>query len=209
MFAYGWGRVGCQVAGDGDWGIINSAFVSDANGGVQLANTANSFARSVGENATFYAAQFGSLNVPHASVKPFLGLPNWFFAYTYPHNVNNEGIPLFGCTWDYYCNHLPLPVFPTPLYEIIMCLILFAILWSVRKKFTTPGRMFAVYLIMNGVERFLIEHIRVNTQYHFLGLNPTQAEIISLGLIIAGIFLYWYAPKMKLKQQPKDAETNT
>jgi prolipoprotein diacylglyceryltransferase len=209
MFAYGWGRVGCQVAGDGDWGIINSAFVSDANGGVQLANTANSFARSVGENATFYVGQFGSLNVPHASVKPFLGLPNWFFAYTYPHNVNNEGIPLFGCTWDYYCNHLPLPVFPTPLYEIIMCLILFAILWSVRKRFTTPGRMFAVYLIMNGVERFLIEHIRVNTQYHFLGLNPTQAEIISLGLIIAGIFLYWYAPKMKLKQQAKTAETNT
>jgi phosphatidylglycerol---prolipoprotein diacylglyceryl transferase len=203
MFAYGWGRVGCQVAGDGDWGIINSAFVSDANGGVQLANTPDAFTRTVAENGGFYIPQFGSLNVPHASVKPFLDLPNWLFAYSYPHNVNNEGVPLFGCTWDYYCNHLPLPVFPTPLYEIVVCLILFGILWSVRKKFTIPGRMFAVYLIMNGVERFLIEHIRVNTQYHFLGLNPTQAEIISLGLIIAGIFLYWYAPKMKLKKDQR------
>jgi phosphatidylglycerol---prolipoprotein diacylglyceryl transferase len=203
MFAYGWGRVGCQVAGDGDWGIINSAFVTDANGGVQLSNNANAFTRTLTENAGFYVSQFGSLDVPHASVKPFLGLPNWLFAYSYPHNVNNEGIPLFGCTWDYYCNHLPLPVFPTPLYEIFVCLILFGILWSIRKKFTIPGRMFAVYLIMNGVERFLIEHIRVNTQYHFLGINPTQAEIISLGLVISGIFLYWYAPKMKFKKQQR------
>ncbi len=208
MFAYGWGRVGCQVAGDGDWGIINSAFVSDANGSVQLANSSTEYTKALAENAQFYAGQFGSLqNVPHAYVKPFLGLPNWLFAYSYPHNVNNEGIPLFGCTWDYYCNHLPLPVFPTPVYEIIMCLILFAILWSVRKKFTTPGRLFAVYLIMNGVERFLIEHIRVNTQYHFFGINPTQAEIISLGLIIVGIILYWYAPKFKFKkEQPKKVE---
>ena len=68
--------------------------------------------------------------------------------------------------------------------------------------------MFSVYLIMNGAERFLIEHIRVNTQYHFLGLNPTQAEIISLGLIIAGIFLYWYAPKMKFKKEQRQQRNN-
>lgn len=205
MFAYGWGRVGCQVAGDGDWGIVNSAFVSDADGTVQLANTSSAFTRTLAENANFYVNQFGSLDaVQHASVKPFFGLPSWLFAYSYPHNINNEGIPLFGCTWDYYCNHLPLPVFPTPLYEIVVCLGLFGILWAIRKKFKIPGRMFAVYLIMNGVERFFIEHIRVNTQYHFLGLNPTQAEIISLALVIAGIFLYLYAPTMKLKKMRKD-----
>lgn len=210
MFAYGWGRVGCQVAGDGDWGIINSAFVSDADGSVHLANTADAFNRTITENTSFYVERFGSLgSVPHASVKPFLDLPKWFFAYSYPHNVNNEGIPLFGCTWDYYCNHLPLPVFPTPLYEIIMCLTLFAILWAIRKKFSIPGRLFAVYLIMNGVERFLIEHIRVNTQYHFLGLNPTQAEIISLALILAGIILYWYAPRMKFKTYNNNPEKNS
>ncbi len=198
MFAYGWGRAGCQVAGDGDWGIINSAYTSNANGGVQLADNTNNFSTILNGNAGFYTNQFGSLaNVQHASVKPFFGLPDWLFAYSYPHNVNNEGIPLFGCTWDYYCNHLPLPVFPTPLYEIVVCLGLFGVLWSIRKKFIVPGRMFAVYLIMNGVERFLIEHIRVNTQYHFLGLNPTQAEIISLCLIISGVLLYIYAPRLK------------
>ena len=201
MFAYGWGRMGCQVAGDGDWGIINSAFVSNADGSVQLSNSANAFTHVLTDNASYYAQQFGSLGaVQHASVKPFLGLPNWLFAYTYPHNVNNEGTPLFGCTWDNYCNYLPLPVFPTPIYEIVTCLTLFFILWSIRKKIKTPGRMFAIYLLFNGVERFLIEHIRVNTQYHFLGLNPTQAEIISLGLIIAGLCLYCLAPRLRVSK---------
>ena len=68
---------------------------------------------------------------------------------------------------------------------------------ALRKKITMPGRLFAVYLIFNGAERFLIELIRVNTRYSFLGINPTQAEIISLSLIVAGIVLYWYAPKIK------------
>ena len=210
MFAYGWGRVGCQVAGDGDWGIINSAFVSNTNGTVQLANSATQFQKTLSDNAGFYINQFGSLDkVQHAIVKPFLDLPNWLFAYTYPHNVNNEGIPLFACTWDDYCNHLPLPVFPTPLYEIVVCLALFGILWSVRKQFKVPGRMFAVYLIMNGIERFFIEHIRVNTQYHFFGINPTQAEIISLALVIAGVLLYAYAPKFKLRKPVKPQTITT
>ncbi|MEP6682859.1 MAG: prolipoprotein diacylglyceryl transferase family protein [Parafilimonas sp.] len=201
MFAYGWGRMGCQVAGDGDWGIVNNAFVSNADGTVQLANSSGAFYRTLTENANYYAAQFGAIDkVQHASVRPFWGLPNWLFAYTYPHNVNNEGIPLFGCTWDNYCNHLPIPVFPTPIYEIITCLLLFFFLWSIRKKMVTPGRMFAVYLFINGIERFLVEHIRVNTQYHFLGINPTQAEIISLGLIVAGVVLYVLAPRLKVSK---------
>jgi phosphatidylglycerol:prolipoprotein diacylglycerol transferase len=202
MFAYGWGRMGCQIAGDGDWGIINSAFMSDADGSVQLVNSTTTYNNILTDNASYYMQQFGSLgDVQHASVKPFLGLPDWLFAYTYPHNVNNEGIPLFGCTWDNYCNHLPMPVFPTPIYEIITCLILFFVLWSIRKKITTPGRMFAIYLIMNGVERFLVEHIRVNTQYHFFGINPTQAEIISTLLVVAGIVLYWLAPKLRVSKR--------
>jgi len=34
MIAYAIGRIGCQVSGDGDWGIYNSAYVSDAPGHV-------------------------------------------------------------------------------------------------------------------------------------------------------------------------------
>jgi prolipoprotein diacylglyceryltransferase len=39
-------------------------------------------------------------------------------------------------------------------------------------------------------ERFLIEKIRVNNRMDFLGMQPTQAEVISLGLILTGIILW-------------------
>ena len=32
ILAYALGRIGCQVAGDGDWGVYNSAYVADSTG---------------------------------------------------------------------------------------------------------------------------------------------------------------------------------
>jgi prolipoprotein diacylglyceryltransferase len=48
---------------------------------------------------------------------------------------------------------------------------------------------------MNGVERFFIEKIRVNTKYDIWGFHPTQAEIISSLLVIGGAVLIWYSRK--------------
>jgi prolipoprotein diacylglyceryltransferase len=197
MLAYGLGRIGCQMAGDGDWGIYNSAYRNDGTGGV-LKGNAGHFQQSLHQFSDFFMSHYGRLHdIPHAAfTKPhFLNfLPDWFFAFTYPHNVNSDGIHIPGCVGQ-HCAMLPIPVFPTPLYEIIMCLILFFILWGIRKKIRIPGLIFGIYLIMNGVERFLIELIRVNTKYSFFGIHPTQAEIISLLLIIAGIVLIIFVRK--------------
>ncbi len=207
MFAYGFGRVGCQVAGDGDWGILNSAYIADANDRV-IPATAESFNSQLHLHENFYFQQFGSMEaVQHRAVKAFAGLPDWFFAYTYPHNVNKEGIAMANCNWDDFCARLPLPVFPTPLYEIIVCLILFALLWTFRKKFVITGRLFAVYLILNGVERFFIEKIRVNTTYDLFGFHPTQAEIISTLLVIAGVVLYIVAPRIWKNKAGQEVKT--
>ncbi|MBS1640380.1 MAG: prolipoprotein diacylglyceryl transferase [Bacteroidetes bacterium] len=194
MLAYAIGRIGCQVAGDGDWGILNSAFISDANGNIIHA-TNTQFQTVLNTNTAYYIAQFGDLSkVQHLAVQPFWGLPNWMFGYNYLHNVNDAGIALAGCTGN-YCTYLPVSVFPTPFYETVMSLILFAGLWFFRKKFTTAGRLFAVYLFVNGLERFLIEKIRVNATYSLFGFHPTQAEIISFLLMISGAILYFKAPK--------------
>jgi prolipoprotein diacylglyceryltransferase len=112
-------------------------------------------------------------------------------AYNYPHNVINEGIGIMNCEGQ-YCNQLPVPVFPTPFYETVMCLILFGILWALRKRIRIPGMLFAIYLVLNGIERFLIEKIRVNTEYSIMGFHPTQAELISSVLILTGIALMYY-----------------
>ena len=145
MLAYGLGRIGCQVAGDGDWGIENT------------------------------------------SPKPFGWLPDWMWSFTYPHNVNEAGIKMAGCTEAKYCYELPVGVYPTPFYEIVISLILFCLIWSIRKRFKTPGTLFAFYLMLNGLERFFIEKIRVNTRLNIFGFHPTQAEVISSLLFLAGL----------------------
>ncbi|MGC8750963.1 prolipoprotein diacylglyceryl transferase [Hydrotalea sp.] len=200
MLAYALGRIGCQVAGDGDWGILNSAYISNPEGKLVPA-TMEQFTSALQANQHYYSEQFSTFKIEHLSVHAFWGLPKWLFAYNYPHNVVNEGIHFANCTGN-YCSFLPIGVFPTPLYEIIMCLILFFVLWVMRKKINTPGKLFAIYLILNGLERFLIEKIRVNTRYHFWGLQPTQAELISSALVIGGIILFIYSKKIKLKQYP-------
>ncbi|MGE6219429.1 prolipoprotein diacylglyceryl transferase [Nubsella zeaxanthinifaciens] len=156
MLAYGVGRIGCHMAGDGDWGIVNS------------------------------------------NTKPFSWLPDWLWAYTYPNNVAGEGDPIPGCVGK-FCNELPQPVYPTPIYEVIAALLIFWFLWKIRDKITTPGMMFGIYLMFNGLERFLVELIRVNSKYHVAGIPFTQAELISAILFIAGAALVGYSYKNKEK----------
>lgn len=155
ILAYAVGRMGCQLSGDGDWGIVNTA------------------------------AKPGWLT----------WLPDWMWSFTYPHNVATEGVPIPGCVGE-YCQVLPEPVWPTPIYETMMGLLIFAILWAIRKKVDKPGLMISIYLIFNGIERFLIEQIRVNAEYNILG-GITQAEIIATVLVILGIAGAWYFGKKK------------
>lgn len=184
MLAYALGRIGCQVSGDGDWGIYNAAFKTTTNGGI-LPATINDFNAAVAENAAYFARN--STHHAFFSKPGFLSfLPDWFFAYDFPHNVNEAGVPLANCTGK-FCNHLPIPVFPTSLYEIITGLVLFGVLWAFRKRIKVPGLLFGIYLILNGVERFFIEKIRVNVKMHLFGIEMTQAELISFLMILGGI----------------------
>lgn len=202
MLAYAVGRIGCQVSGDGDWGIYNSAYVSNVPGKTELSKPGD-FQKKLLANSAYFiygratnpdsssviVTDRTSPDLPSVPHKSFAGpsfLPNWLFAFTYPNNVNEDGVLLPDCEGK-YCRVLPQPVFPTPLYETIMGLGIFAFLWSIRRRLKTPGMMAAIYLILTGVERFLIELIRVNTTYTIFGFKPTQAEIISIVFITAGI----------------------
>ena len=128
----------------------------------------------------------GDWGIPNLNPKPFTWLPDWLWSYQYPHNVVNAGVPIPGCVGN-YCNQLPEGVYPTTFYEVIIMFILFLIVWMVRKKITQPGIITGIYFIFAGGERFFIEKIRVNNKYTFLPFQPTQAELISVILIILGI----------------------
>ncbi|MBW6481450.1 MAG: prolipoprotein diacylglyceryl transferase [Vicingaceae bacterium] len=160
MLAYGIGRIGCQLSGDGDWGTTNE------------------------------------LPMPEA----LSFLPEWMWSFTYPHNVNADGILIAACEENYceelcrkgYCYALEKPVWPTPFYETIMAFIIFGGLWLFRKKITIPGLMFSIYLIFNGIERFFIEKIRINPDYNIFGMKATQAEIIAIILFLIGVVGAFY-----------------
>jgi len=129
MLAYGVGRIGCHLAGDGDWGIP-----------ADLAARPDWW-------------------------------PLWLWAETYPNAI--VGPPA-------------QPVYPTSVYEALAATLLFGVLWALRRHPYRAGWLFSLYLVLNGVERFLIEQIRVNPEYTLFGATPTQAEIIAVLLVAAG-----------------------
>jgi prolipoprotein diacylglyceryltransferase len=113
-------------------------------------------------------------------------LPDWAWSYDYPHNVLNEGVPIEGCAWQ-YCHRLAEGVYPTPIYETFFSLIIFAILWALRKRIGIPGFLFFLYAFLNGIERYFIEKIRTNPDIEIFGMQATQAEYVAVLLIIIGI----------------------
>ena len=60
--------------------------------------------------------------------------------------------------------------------------------------------MFSAYLIFNGVERFLIEKIRINERYDVFGMKATQAEIIAILFVLVGIVGIYFFTKKHQKQ---------
>ncbi|WP_432713862.1 prolipoprotein diacylglyceryl transferase family protein, partial [Pedobacter sp.] len=150
LVAYGVGRLGCHLSGDGDWGIANVA------------------------------------------ANPFPGLPNWVWSFNFPHNVLNKGVYISGCNGN-YCSVLPHGVFPTSFYESVIILSCFFLLWFNRKNIQIPGLIFSYYLMIMGIERLLIEEIRINFKYDIMGLHLSEAQFISLIFIFFGGILCIYS----------------
>ena len=199
MLAYGIGRLGCLFAGDGDWGIFNSAFVTELNGTLREASPGE-FIKALHQDTNYLQRtimEFGSIEkIPHLFIPAPGWAPDWLFAMNYAHNVNNEGMPIAGCVGQ-YCSVLPVGVFPTALYEAVTCITLFFVLWFLRTRMKHALQLSGIYLIMNGLERFLIEKIRVNYEYDWGWLHPSQAEIISFVLILFGLGLILFARDKK------------
>ena len=82
-------------------------------------------------------------------------------------------------------------VHPTPIYEFLVAVVIFWILWRLGERtFKTRapnGIVFAAYLVLTGIARFLVEIIRINPRT-FYGL--TNAQTASVVSIVAGVILF-------------------
>lgn len=114
--AYGVGRLGCHVSGDGCYGIATSSFLGTA----------------------------------------------------YPNGI----VPV------------STTVFPTPLFESFFSFTVFIVLMKLRKREMPAGKLFFIYLLLNGIPRFLVEFIRLNPT---VALGLTQAQIVAIFFVMTGI----------------------
>src|SRR3990172_2371458 len=112
--AYAFGRMGCHLAGDGDYGTP-----TDLPWGTNY------------ENGT----------MPPSTM--FRGSE---IAKSFPGGIVPDNTPLH----------------PTPIYEFLTMVIIFFILWQLRKKAWPDGKLFTVYLVLAGLERLFVEFIRFN-----------------------------------------------
>lgn len=89
-------------------------------------------------------------------------------------------------------NSAILAVHPTQLYEVALALVMFAILWHAGRggwnwKLRT-GQLFASYMMLYAVERFVIEFVRAKSDRIVLGMSTSQA--MSVLLLTAGVLLF-------------------
>lgn len=78
---------------------------------------------------------------------------------------------------------------PTFLYESLLNLVVVGFILWIEKRFKpAPGSLFAVYLVLYGIVRFLMELLRTDTQNEFLGIRNNGW--IALGAALVGVAVY-------------------
>ena len=82
-----------------------------------------------------------------------------------------------------------IAVHPTQLYEVTMALVMFAILWRMRRHRHAEGWLFGVYCVLAGIERFIVEFFRAKDDVLPIGL--TVAQLIALAAITLGVVLLY------------------
>lgn len=76
------------------------------------------------------------------------------------------------------------PCHPTPVYEFLLGMAGFALMWNLRKRPWPDGMMFMVYLMLSSVFRFSVEFLRLNPRLLF-GLS--EAQLIAIPLFVTGL----------------------
>jgi len=158
FLAYGIGRIGCQLAGDGDYGIPTHS--------------------SIGMHYSNGTAKPTHVFAPYFATHP-QEREEWKYDSLKAIRVRQDDLGMIVTQFDE-----EVTGHPTPLYEFAAALLCFILLWSRRASWQQQeGKLFAATVVLMGIERLLVEFLRINPLY----LGISQAQWISVGLIIAGM----------------------
>ena len=143
MLAYGIARLGCHLAGDGDYGTPTSLP---------------------------WASEYSKGTYPPSEA--FRDFPDIVHRYGVNGVVPNT-----------------ILVHPAPVYEFILGVLLFGLLWKLRRQPRPMGQLFMIYLILSGAARFFVEIIRLNPRL-IAGLS--EAQLIALVMMMIGSVGLWF-----------------
>lgn len=144
------GRMGCLLSGDGDWGVPSTL------------PWAMAFPKAI-------VGWHGDLHLADGNFLPATVL-----------KLDAHGMLVDG--------YFPgVRVHPTPLYEVALYLAIFAVMWSMRTRSSFAGQQLSLYLILGGLERLLVEFLRINPRVLW-GLS--EAQLFSLVSITAGVAVW-------------------
>jgi len=93
-----------------------------------------------------------------------------------------------------------IAVHPTQLYEIAMATGMFWIIWRMRKHSHREGWLFGLYLLLAGIERFVVEFFRAKDDYLAIGL--TIAQVLALSACVAGIVWLYALRSPRTEKSP-------
>jgi phosphatidylglycerol:prolipoprotein diacylglycerol transferase len=102
-----------------------------------------------------------------------------------------------------------LTVHPTMLYSAAVLLLVAAFLWWYRNRSGAAGRLFGLYLVLAGAERFLVEFLRAKDDRLLWG--ATTAQAIAVVLLLAGLVLLrtWRGGGEQRREVPAEPEGPT
>lgn len=107
-----------------------------------------------------------------------------------------------------------LRVHPTMLYSAGILLLVAAWLWWHRRRSGAPGRLFGLYLVLAGIERFSVEFLRAKDDRLLWGMTTAQAVALTL-LVLGGVLLWkWRSgavtgDRSSAESQPRDPMPRT
>ncbi len=152
LIGHAFGRMGCLLSGDGDWGLPTK-------------------------------------------------MP-WGMAY--PNAIvgwNADTVLKLNAKGQLVSGYFPgVRVHPTPIYEAVLYVAIFAFLWSIRKRTSVEGRIFYLFLILAGAARFLVEFWRINPRVLW---GMTEYQLFSILMMVVGTGAYLFT----LNREPEMASS--
>lgn len=90
---------------------------------------------------------------------------------------------------------------PSQLYEFLLeGIAMFAVLWWFSRKQRPVGQISALFLILYGSFRFVVEFTREpDAHLGLLGLGLSMGQWLSLPMVLGGILLFWVKRKTSVK----------